>query len=702
MASVLPGKQYLDTLRALRGAPKITYPYGDTAYPRIERVYSVPKGRVDDIPTSLADFAGSVRTQLAELERDATDVEVFVRYDTLPGPILSGRLMSPDAQGAIVTTTTQRLAAGAADLAPTWKTLLWSDTPLDTLTKERNVTTLGDAANVAEISRVITTGVSIPSLSGKFFTLEDQSGPVAPWFDVDNLSANPAPAGHRLIEINLTSTGNQTTTVDTSAGVAATLGGQFFTLQDVTGAVAVWFNYNGTSTDPAPADHRMIEVPLVVGAAEVSTIDFTGATPAALDGAYVTLADADGDAFIWWNVDSLSSIPGPAGRAIQVDILTGDTDEDIATKTQLALDADAAFGAIVDTALVTITDAALGTRTDIGAGDSGLAVAVTTQGVNDTTDIAASTSAAVYADAAFTASYVGDVVTIAAVATGPLSASTAGTSGLTVSSALVGEASAATQAASIAAAIAAALDADAQFAASVTATNTVTITDAAYGQRGDINAHDTGLAVAVLVAGGALESFPVLTDYDQDPQNLALITTTFEVVNAATVTAPTRVVGRITHYKPIDKWRSLKIVQIFSTPASYSEQRFGAQNFYKLFTSFVSHESCGVIMKFRDSFSAMVASRLDVSYGPKQTIQGLTIIPNGFRITTFNISGILNDRLEFDSDVAGCDFETILPASSPSLSAYNAMRNSYQLLTGESVLDKAGYYKTSKLYVRLI
>lgn len=82
----VPAKHYLDELRQLKGAPKVSHPHGGTTYPRIERVYSVPKGRVSAIPTTLADFAGSVLVLVSELARDQVNVEVYCRYDTFPGP----------------------------------------------------------------------------------------------------------------------------------------------------------------------------------------------------------------------------------------------------------------------------------------------------------------------------------------------------------------------------------------------------------------------------------------------------------------------------------------------------------------------------------------------------------------------------------------------------------------------------------------
>lgn len=114
---LLPNKQYLDTLRHLRGAPKVSYPYGpQTTTPVIERVYSVPKGRVDDIPGTLSEFSGSVLTVANEIGRDQTDVEVYVKYEVLPGT-LRYTVAWDEEIGALIIDYKQRVLNGDAILA---------------------------------------------------------------------------------------------------------------------------------------------------------------------------------------------------------------------------------------------------------------------------------------------------------------------------------------------------------------------------------------------------------------------------------------------------------------------------------------------------------------------------------------------------------------------------------------------------------
>ncbi len=83
----LPSKQWLDSLDALNGAPRVSHPYGGTAHPRIERTFFAQKGQESLQPATLTDYAGSVLIQLTELTRDNLRVKLYVRYDTLPGPV---------------------------------------------------------------------------------------------------------------------------------------------------------------------------------------------------------------------------------------------------------------------------------------------------------------------------------------------------------------------------------------------------------------------------------------------------------------------------------------------------------------------------------------------------------------------------------------------------------------------------------------
>lgn len=130
--------------------------------------------------------------------------------------------------------------------------------------------------------------------------------------------------------------------------------------------------------------HNTAAVPsdVVTGVAEISTVDTTGLTPAGLDGTYFLISGAAADYYVWFNLDAAGTDPAVTGKTgIEVTITTGMTEAQLATALASALDAEDAFAATPSTNVVTITDGATGARTDIADGDSGLAVAVDTQGV---------------------------------------------------------------------------------------------------------------------------------------------------------------------------------------------------------------------------------------------------------------------------------------------------------------------------------
>jgi hypothetical protein len=141
-------------------------------------------------------------------------------------------------------------------------------------------------------------------------------------------------------------------------------------------------------------DRAAVPSDLVVGVAEVSTVDTTGLTAAGLADKYFLLSGASGGFYVWFNLDAGGVDPAVANRtAVPVAIATGNTVAQIATAIAAALDALADFDAAAVVNVVTITDAATGARTDIAAGNSGLAVGVSTQGV---TAIAAAVPLATY------------------------------------------------------------------------------------------------------------------------------------------------------------------------------------------------------------------------------------------------------------------------------------------------------------------
>lgn len=120
-----------------------------------------------------------------------------------------------------------------------------------------------------------------------------------------------------------------------------------------------------------------------VGQKESSLISFQNKTPEALEGTYFTLEDASGSVGIWFNLDGLTPIPVTgADRDLEVAINTGDLDTDLADATAIVLHADSEYSAISNTYNIIVEDVNVGVRTDISSGTSGLVVNVSNQGVD--------------------------------------------------------------------------------------------------------------------------------------------------------------------------------------------------------------------------------------------------------------------------------------------------------------------------------
>lgn len=113
--------------------------------------------------------------------------------------------------------------------------------------------------------------------------------------------------------------------------------------------------------------------------AEVSSFDCPVET--ALAGKYFTLSSPTTDYYVWYDVDASGAAdPAPGGTGIKVDVVTGDGNTGVATKTAAAIDLVADFGAISAIQTVTVTNAAIGDVTDLADGDAGISNISITQG----------------------------------------------------------------------------------------------------------------------------------------------------------------------------------------------------------------------------------------------------------------------------------------------------------------------------------
>jgi hypothetical protein len=128
----------------------------------------------------------------------------------------------------------------------------------------------------------------------------------------------------------------------------------------------------GTGFDTAPTAASIL--PSAV--AEVSTVQVISAH----GGSYFDLGDANGPVRVWMDHNNSSSPPAvpSGGRLLEVDMHNSDTSAQLATKIQLAVDADAQFIATVATDTVTITAASTGHRLHVTEPNSGARFVVAT------------------------------------------------------------------------------------------------------------------------------------------------------------------------------------------------------------------------------------------------------------------------------------------------------------------------------------
>lgn len=119
------------------------------------------------------------------------------------------------------------------------------------------------------------------------------------------------------------------------------------------------------------------------GTSEYSTFVFTSQTPAGLAGKYVTIYDSVGKVVIWFDLDNGSVQPVVAGstRYIEVDIATGDTSANLASKFSSTVHTDSEFNAQATSTIAVVQTVTKGNFTDATIGNTTLLLSIT-QGID--------------------------------------------------------------------------------------------------------------------------------------------------------------------------------------------------------------------------------------------------------------------------------------------------------------------------------
>ncbi len=208
------------------------------------------------------------------------------------------------------------------------------------------------------------------ALSGKYFTCNTPSIAYYVWYDVTGAtSIDPAPGGGKIavpVTITRGMTNAQVATA-TAAAIDALAGFTCAAPGAATITIVNLIAYNVTNA--ADVDTTQVVTTTVAGVAS------------AVEGTYFILSSPTVAYYAWFNAGN-STDPAPVGKTgIAITYTYSDSANTMADNIASALDALASLiSANPAAAVVTITNATKGAAVDIGAGTSGLAVAITNQG----------------------------------------------------------------------------------------------------------------------------------------------------------------------------------------------------------------------------------------------------------------------------------------------------------------------------------
>lgn len=114
-----------------------------------------------------------------------------------------------------------------------------------------------------------------------------------------------------------------------------------------------------------------------LGTAEITTLNFTGLSPAGLDGKFFLIYDGTGSVGVWFDLDNSSTPPiTGALRDIEIDISTGDSPSAIALAAKTVLNADSEFIAIVSTTIVVVSSVQVGNKTNALDVNTGIVITI--------------------------------------------------------------------------------------------------------------------------------------------------------------------------------------------------------------------------------------------------------------------------------------------------------------------------------------
>jgi hypothetical protein len=220
------------------------------------------------------------------------------------------------------------------------------------------ITTREDEQGDPEVSNIEFGTKSPAALAGKYLIIYDSAGSVGVWFDLDNSSTPPTTGALRDIEVDIASA-DSTSTIASKFSVKMHSDSEFVSSVSDT-LVMVTSNTIGNKTNATD-----INTGLTITITDGNDVNRLG-------GKYFNLFSASDETtyYVWYDVDDGSVDPAPGGTGIEVDIIAGETAEEVALKTSVVLDAHDDFKASAENDKLFITNAKPGSTTDTSDGDS--------------------------------------------------------------------------------------------------------------------------------------------------------------------------------------------------------------------------------------------------------------------------------------------------------------------------------------------
>jgi uncharacterized phage protein gp47/JayE len=243
----------------------------------------------------------------------------------------------------------------------------------DTGTAEQTkIVTIADVVGTSAQHTIETIADVAGSLHQKYFTMDDDVGKVAFWYDIDNVGAAApiVPGAYRYIKIANVATGDSADAVAAKTSLVMNLDIKFTSLA-VANSIYVVNLFNGPVTD---------------GNAGISgfTVSMTvaGVVDTTLDGKYFKIYDANGSVGVWYDLTGTTNEPfHGCSRAIRItNVSAGDSADTVASQTGNILFLDGAWSVTVSTNEITLVDSSVGGRAAPSAGTSGFTASTLVDG----------------------------------------------------------------------------------------------------------------------------------------------------------------------------------------------------------------------------------------------------------------------------------------------------------------------------------